>query len=81
MVTLGIRELGNGPLWHTDIEHICRQQRLPNDVDSWWRTSAACAGRLGRTREGILDTLRVQDELGFRPIYPLYYDASEAGAL
>lgn len=31
--------------------------------------------------ELILDTLRIRDELGFRPIYPSYYAARDAGAL
>lgn len=29
----------------------------------------------------IVDTLRIRDELGFRPIYPSYYTARDAGAL
>jgi nucleoside-diphosphate-sugar epimerase len=31
--------------------------------------------------ELIVDTLRIRDELGFRPIYPSYYAARDAGAL
>jgi len=31
--------------------------------------------------EMIVDTLRIRDELGFRPIYPSYYAARDAGAL
>ena len=31
--------------------------------------------------ELIMDTLRIRDELGFRPIYPSYYAARDAGAL
>jgi nucleoside-diphosphate-sugar epimerase len=31
--------------------------------------------------EGIVDTLRIRDELGFRPLYPSYYTARDAGAL
>jgi nucleoside-diphosphate-sugar epimerase len=31
--------------------------------------------------ELILDTLRIRDELGFRPIYPSYYAARDAGVL
>lgn len=31
--------------------------------------------------ELILDALRIRDELGFRPIYPSYYAARDAGAL
>jgi nucleoside-diphosphate-sugar epimerase len=31
--------------------------------------------------ELILDTLRIRDELGFRPIYPSYYTARDAGTL
>jgi nucleoside-diphosphate-sugar epimerase len=31
--------------------------------------------------EIIADTLRIRDELGFRPIYPSYYTARDAGAL
>jgi nucleoside-diphosphate-sugar epimerase len=31
--------------------------------------------------ELILDTLRIRDELGFRPIYPSYYAARDAGTL
>lgn len=31
--------------------------------------------------EGIVDTLRIRDELGFRPIYPTFYSARDAGAL
>lgn len=31
--------------------------------------------------EMIVDTLRIREELGFRPIYPSYYTARDAGAL
>ena len=31
--------------------------------------------------ELIVDTLRIRDELGFRPIYPSYYAARDAGTL
>jgi nucleoside-diphosphate-sugar epimerase len=31
--------------------------------------------------EMIVDTLRIRDQLGFRPIYPSYYAARDAGAL
>ncbi len=31
--------------------------------------------------ELIVDTLRIRDELGFRPIYPSYYTARDAGTL
>jgi len=31
--------------------------------------------------EMLVDTLRLRDELGFRPIYPSYYTARDAGAL
>ena len=31
--------------------------------------------------EMIVDTLRIRDELGFRPIYPSYYAARDAGVL
>jgi hypothetical protein len=31
--------------------------------------------------EGIVDTTRIREELGFRPIYPSLYTALEAGTL
>ena len=31
--------------------------------------------------EGIVNTLRIRDELGFRPLYPSFYVAREAGTL
>ncbi len=31
--------------------------------------------------EGIVDTSRIREELGFRPVYPSVYDAKQAGAL
>ena len=36
---------------------------------------------LGDPWEGIVSTLRLRDELGFRPIYPSFYTARDAGTL
>jgi len=31
--------------------------------------------------DGIVDTLKIRDELGYRPLYPSFYSARDAGAL
>jgi nucleoside-diphosphate-sugar epimerase len=47
-------------------------QSDPSDIDD---------SKLVNPWEGILSTLRIRDLLGFRPIYPSFYSARDAGVL
>jgi nucleoside-diphosphate-sugar epimerase len=61
----------DGPITAEELMRLSRQPDLPEgnsslQYDPW---------------EMVVDTSRAREELGFRPIYPSFYSASDAGAL
>ena len=61
--------------------------RAPSTARSWATWERACASRSSGDRtdpdpwHGVVSTVRIRDELGFRPLYPSVWAARDAGAL
>ncbi len=61
----------DAPISLSELRSLYRQPE-PSDADNL---------RLEHPWEGIVNTLRIRDELGFRPLYPSFYVARDAGTL